>query len=1104
MTQSEDYYGDIANQYFQQEPTPDEDETLPIPQNEYLSCLTAAKDAAPEVLEAGVQEGVKLLDVLKSSMAEVNSEEMAEWVTDLEKLQKESKSTRTVVGVVGNTGAGKSSVINALLDEERLVPTNCMRACTAVVTEISWNDSEDLRHKYRAEIEFIKPEEWQQELETLHRDLLDSTGDVSRDCTNPDTEAGIAYAKIKAVYPHRTRETIATSTIESFMQEKEVKQVLGKIRRVNEELPNIFYKQLQHYVDSKEKTAAEKEKLKREKKSVREMEFWPLIKVVRIFCKSAALSTGAVIVDLPGVQDSNTARASVAQGYMKQCTGLWIVAPITRAVDDKAAKSLLGDQFKRQLKYDGQFSSVSFICSKTDDISITEAADSLNLGPKIQDDFDERKRLDAERLAAKKSMDKLREEKSVFEEIIERSDSQIETWEDLQNDCKDEDTVYAPTEKSNKRKHVGKTSKKPRKKRPNLESDDSDFIVSDDAESVGQSSDEDEAESETDRGDPLTMEQIEEKLGQLKQQKKSARRNKSELETQIREKKKLVGELRAEQDKVTAQMNAICISGRNKYSKGAIQQDFAAGIRELDQENAEEEDEENFNPEEELRDYDEVARSLPVFCVSSKAYQKLCGRLQKDSAVPGFQSAEETEIPQLQAHCRKLTEAGRVVTCRTFLNKLVQLLGSLGIWATTEGRSRLTDDERNDEAGFLKERLRDLEQGFEHAVTTCLKEIASVLTQEVYNKFELAESHATDAAIPTSEKWGAHRELGGLVWASYKAVCRRNGVFTNAKGTHDFNSQLTEPLQKYLASGWEATFVRRTPRVLQQFHKDCSALVRAFHNAIHVRAISSGVSLRGLHALSQQLSAWENAFHALSLDLNHSIQEKQKDASRQFVPVISNCMIQAYAVCVEESGPGSFKRMKSAMYAHVHGERSNMFSEATDNVKYHLDDMRKGVQDYMETRADQIYMAMQKDYMTVMGGQNLPKGYVMPKEERALRRQLISIIEASDDTFRKILEPDYQPENLVNGDAGSPNATAGAEDAEDAGSATPRQIDFHRGSPNPESPAVSAAEALPIPVHRMGIENGVLTPPEMNDDDFLQASIEYESADSVIDVRDEV
>ena len=75
---------------------------------------------------------------------------------------------------------------------------------------------------------------------------------------------------------------------------------------------------------------------------------------------------------------------------------------LNRAVDDKATKNLLGPTFRRQLKYDGTCSAVTFICSKTgkwyvlhrdihmtdifiDDISNTEAADSLGLGDGFED-----------------------------------------------------------------------------------------------------------------------------------------------------------------------------------------------------------------------------------------------------------------------------------------------------------------------------------------------------------------------------------------------------------------------------------------------------------------------------------------------------------------------------------------------------------------------------------------------------------------------------------------------------------------------------------------------------------------------------------------------
>ena len=82
------------------------------------------------------------------------------------------------------------------MDEERLVSTNCMRACTAVVTEISYN-TDDV--PYRAQIEFISSADWERELKVLFQDLLDADGKVSRECTNEETDAGIAYAKLKAV-----------------------------------------------------------------------------------------------------------------------------------------------------------------------------------------------------------------------------------------------------------------------------------------------------------------------------------------------------------------------------------------------------------------------------------------------------------------------------------------------------------------------------------------------------------------------------------------------------------------------------------------------------------------------------------------------------------------------------------------------------------------------------------------------------------------------------------------------------------------------------------------------------------------------------------------
>jgi hypothetical protein len=41
-----------------------------------------------------------------------------------------------------------------------------------------------------------------------------------------------------------------------------------------------------------------------------------------------------------GVADANAARNNIAKDYMKKCNCIWILAPITRAVDDKTARGI--------------------------------------------------------------------------------------------------------------------------------------------------------------------------------------------------------------------------------------------------------------------------------------------------------------------------------------------------------------------------------------------------------------------------------------------------------------------------------------------------------------------------------------------------------------------------------------------------------------------------------------------------------------------------------------------------------------------------------------------------------------------------------------------
>lgn len=115
------------------------------------------------------------------------------------------------------------------------------------------------------------------------------------------------------------------TSVEQLMAHENVK-CLGSLREIEDKDSLLFYRKLQNYVDSKEKsgTKSTEKAEKKKKQQPWQMEHWPLIRCVRLYVKAEVLSTGAVIVDLPGVHDSNQARAAVAQGYLKQCSGLWM------------------------------------------------------------------------------------------------------------------------------------------------------------------------------------------------------------------------------------------------------------------------------------------------------------------------------------------------------------------------------------------------------------------------------------------------------------------------------------------------------------------------------------------------------------------------------------------------------------------------------------------------------------------------------------------------------------------------------------------------------------------------------------------------------------
>jgi hypothetical protein len=65
--------------------------------------------------------------------------------------------------------------------------------------------------------------------------------------------------KIKSVYPKYIKNQLENSTVSELIEHPNVKKVLGRIESVVKINLEIFYRNLQTYVDSKEKFTEEKD-----------------------------------------------------------------------------------------------------------------------------------------------------------------------------------------------------------------------------------------------------------------------------------------------------------------------------------------------------------------------------------------------------------------------------------------------------------------------------------------------------------------------------------------------------------------------------------------------------------------------------------------------------------------------------------------------------------------------------------------------------------------------------------------------------------------------------------------------------------------------------
>jgi septal ring factor EnvC (AmiA/AmiB activator) len=279
----------------------------------------------------------------------------------------------------------------------------------------------------------------------------------------------------------------------------------------------------------------------------------------------------------PGIHDSNAARSAVASRYIEQCSGLWVVAPITRAVDDRAAQTLLDTSFKRQLQFDGTYSRITVICSKADDLSVTEAVKVLPEGETAHQHHEHSILLEAE---GKKVQEAITELKAKIAGNKMAQDCQFDAMDSLRAAIRrsgdDEDLLLLVSPGSARKRHTRTAASEARKRMKRANSFDADDSDSDQDEDSLTS----ETESDDEQKEQVSKEVAQKRLEDIEALNAVLRSECKELELRLKPLHKNLKEIKGEIKSLKSQAKRGCIRFRNEYARPEIQAQFAEGIRE--------------------------------------------------------------------------------------------------------------------------------------------------------------------------------------------------------------------------------------------------------------------------------------------------------------------------------------------------------------------------------------------------------------------------------------------------------------------------------------------------------------------------------------------
>ncbi|TLD06663.1 uncharacterized protein PgNI_08716 [Pyricularia grisea] len=380
-------------------PAPYRVETEEGPAHEFFT--SSFQDNLSEAINVA-QEAVLLIEKLRA--AGVSDEILMRLLEDARRLGSYTGSETRTIAVLGDSGQGKSSLINSLLHYPEISKTGDIgSACTSVVTE--YREKKPAPHGAGAsdqapitlEVEYLSGIE----IKEMVTELLWSYRQLFLPAVESDTTSDADYARYM-----RESEQAWSALEAAFGHRREFKRAMlqdmaeGSLERITEMLvgwtediewpsgdetagyngdDEVTGNEPSHLVWRS--TAATAEECCEKTSLFMQDRYWPFTKIIRVYLDSDVLKNGLVLADLPGLQDTNLARVRATQDYLMRCENVFVVANIARAITDQSLKSSLYNVLAKNVPLTWEEAdskgrgliNIAVVCTKSEDINLRAA-----------------------------------------------------------------------------------------------------------------------------------------------------------------------------------------------------------------------------------------------------------------------------------------------------------------------------------------------------------------------------------------------------------------------------------------------------------------------------------------------------------------------------------------------------------------------------------------------------------------------------------------------------------------------------------------------------------------------------------------------------------